>query len=116
MNHPNNIDCTGGFYVIYTNKESNNKPHFVTAHSIGGLFALVGTTMIGMAGGVLLHPDFGIAKTNKTFRLLHLWAGRILLLVAWFTCFNGLNQLTVDTKVLALFGVPLLALIPFTLM
>eukprot|EP00978_Attheya_sp_CCMP212_P018486 scaffold50599_cov45-Attheya_sp.AAC.2 len=105
-----------GFYVIYSNKESNNKPHFVTSHSIGGLFALVGTTMIGMAGGVLLHPDFGIAKTNKTFRLLHKWAGRIILLVAWFTCFAGLNQLTADPKVLALFGFPLLALIPFTLM
>ncbi len=58
----------GGLYVIYSNKEMNQKPHFTSNHSLMGIAAVAGCVMAMIAGGVFLHPDFGIDKGNKTYR------------------------------------------------
>eukprot|EP00565_Helicotheca_tamesis_P009630 CAMPEP_0185729780 /NCGR_PEP_ID=MMETSP1171-20130828/7238_1 /TAXON_ID=374046 /ORGANISM="Helicotheca tamensis, Strain CCMP826" /LENGTH=187 /DNA_ID=CAMNT_0028398695 /DNA_START=105 /DNA_END=668 /DNA_ORIENTATION=- len=103
----------GGFYVIYQNKNNMGKPHFTSTHAWGGLVCMVGVTVVGLAGGVLLHPDWGIAKTNKSYRALHFWFGRIFIMLGWFACFTGLQQLTTNLITQALLGLPLLLLVPF---
>jgi hypothetical protein len=65
--------------------------------------------------GIFLHPDFGVDKTNQLIRKAHKIASRLVLAIGWVTAIGGLLQLTNDVKVLALYSVPLLALIPFTL-
>lgn len=92
------------------------KPHFATYHAIGGMTCLVGASLVGAVGSIFLHPDFGIDKTNKTIRFAHKTSARALLFVTWLVAFSGLATLTTDTKILGLFGVPLLALAPFVLM
>lgn len=72
--------------------------------------------MIGMAGGIFLHPDFGIDKTNKTIRFAHKMASRGLLMSAWCTAVIGLQQLTSDPVILALYAVPLVILTPLALL
>ena len=105
----------GGYYVIYRTKELMGKPHLTTWHAIGGMICLVGCSLIGAAGAAFLHPDFGVDKTNKTIRFAHKTGARALVAAAWVVAFMGLRQLTTDTKLLALFGVPLLVLAPFVL-
>jgi len=59
---------SGGLYVIYRHKEILGKEHLTTAHSLAGIVTMVGTLMASMAGGIFLHPDFGVDKTNQTIR------------------------------------------------
>jgi hypothetical protein len=66
-------------------------------------------------GGVFLHPDFGIDKTNKTIRLAHKTFARVLLGGAWVTAFYGFYTMTQNPVDLAIFGLPLVVLAPFTL-
>jgi hypothetical protein len=106
----------GGLYIIYKNKENNGKPHFTSNHAWAGLFCLANCVGLGLAGGIVLHPDFGIDKTNKTIRLVHKTFARLVLMLAWATAFLGLFELTQEPMTLATYGVPLLLLIPFTLM
>lgn len=106
-----------GCYCIYRNKELNGYDHLKSTHAWGGLGVMINCIGLGMAGGIFLHPDFGMDKTNKTLRALHKWASRITLIAAWFTCVLGLTQLIPDDAVtLAMYGFPLVALVPFTLM
>ena len=58
----------GGLYVIYHNKEIHGKDHITSTHAIFGLVTISGCTMVALAGGIFLHPDFGIDKTNKMIR------------------------------------------------
>ena len=76
----------------------------------------VSCIIIGMAGGVFLHPDFGIDKTNKTIRFAHKMASRVLLMLAWFTACMGLQQLTNDVVTLAMYAAPLVILTPLVLL
>jgi hypothetical protein len=107
-----------GFYVIYQNKNNNGKDHFTTLHSKAGLAALVGSTMLGLAGGVFLHPDFGIDKQNGLIRTGHKWAARGMLGVAWLATLSGLQTLIGEenAKELLFFAAPLLLAAPFTLL
>ena len=107
-----------GFYVIYTNKNNMGKDHYTTLHSKAGLAALVGSTMLGMAGGVFLHPDFGIDKQNGLIRAGHKWAARGMLGVAWLATLSGLQTLIgeEDVKGLVMFAAPLVLAAPFTLL
>ena len=136
-----------GLYVIYQHKESMGKNHFTTYHSwgesaiepmlicvhdvshptscarnlfiptIAGLSAVGGCIMTGLAGGVLLHPDFGIDKQNKLVRAVHKYASRVLLTLAWMATVSGLKTLIGDDiKSLSLFAVPLIVAGKFTLM
>lgn len=107
----------GGMYVIYQHKESLGKDHFTSLHAKFGGAAFWGSIFAGFAGGVLLHPDFGIAKQNKLFRTGHKYASRVLLLMAWMATLSGLQTLIGDdVKTLALFAAPMVIAVPFTLM
>jgi len=105
----------GGLYVIYNNKKMMGKEHLTSTHSIAGIVTMAGCTMAMMAGGIFLHPDFGVDKTNQTIRFAHKWFARSVMFSGWVTCFLGLKHLTSDIFTLALFCLPLLALAPFTL-
>lgn len=106
-----------GCYCIYRNKEINGFDHLKSSHAWCGLGVMINCIGLGLAGGVFLHPDFGIAQTDKKLRALHKWASRITLIAAWYTAFLGLFQLIPnDSVTLAMYGVPMVALIPFTLM
>ena len=74
--------------------------------------------MLGMAGGVFLHPDFGIDKQNGLIRMGHKWAARGMLGVAWLATLSGLQTLIGedDVKGLVLFAAPLVLAAPFTLL
>jgi hypothetical protein len=76
---------------------------------------MAGALMASLAGGVFLHPDFGIDKTNQTVRFAHKWFGRSVMASAWITCVFGLMQLTSNPGTLAVFAVPLVILAPMTL-
>jgi len=43
-----------GWYVIYSNKEANDKPHLTSWHSWFGLAAIVGWVCFAIAGAVAL--------------------------------------------------------------
>jgi hypothetical protein len=110
------LSCAG-VYCIYLNKERNGYGHLKSQHSIAGVGVLCSCIALGMAGGVFLHPDFGVDKTNKTIRLGHKMASRIVLMLAWFTAFSGLQQMIPDKSLMLLpFGIPLLILVPFVLL
>lgn len=73
--------------------------------------------MAGIAGGVFLHPDFGIDKQNGTIRTAHKYMSRVLLLVAWVATLSGLKTLIGDDMMsLIVFAGPLVVAAPFTLM
>lgn len=106
-----------GIYCIYLNKERNGYGHLKSQHSIAGAGVMCSCVALGMAGGVFLHPDFGVDNTNTTIRLGHKFASRIVLMLAWATAFSGLQQMIPDKLMLLLpFGIPLVVLIPFVLM
>ena len=69
---------------------------------------------LGIVGGAVLHPDWGIANKNKTIRYAHKVSSRVTLVVTWYAAFMGLQEMTQDTNTLALFGVPLIILVPVT--
>ena len=81
--------ATFAWYVIYSNKEMYGKQHLLSIHGKLGAGVMIGYFGVGIAGGVLLHPDFGIMKTNQTFRFIHKWAGRVLTALAWACCVLG---------------------------
>jgi hypothetical protein len=58
----------GGMYAIYLNKENNGAQHFKSSHGKAGLALLLSCLGLGLVGGIVLHPDFGIDKTNKNIR------------------------------------------------
>jgi hypothetical protein len=73
--------------------------------------------MAGIAGGVFLHPDFGIDKQNVTIRTAHKYMSRVLLFVAWVATLSGLKTLIGDDMMsLLVFAGPLVVAAPFTLM
>jgi hypothetical protein len=72
--------------------------------------------VLGMVGGIVLHPDFGIDKTNGTIRKLHKYSSRGVILLSWMTAIAGLYQLTQDPFILSIYIVPLLFFIPITIL
>jgi hypothetical protein len=106
-----------GIYVIYTNKENNGFEHLKTPHAKMGAMLTISTIGLGMAGGIFLHPDFGMDRTNPTIRVAHKVASRVALIGTWFTAIIGLMQLSPnDTGLLAMYAVPLILLVPYVLM
>jgi hypothetical protein len=105
----------GGLYVIYKNKENIGHEHFISIHAHAGIMTIAVAVLPAIAGGVFLHPDFGIDKTNKTYRSAHKWSARIVMTSAWITALFGLMKLTSDIKILATFIVTLVVLAPMTL-
>jgi hypothetical protein len=106
----------GGLYAIYHQKNLYEKPHFTSYHGQAGIGLIVSAVGAGIIGGVVLHPDFGVDKTNQTIRYAHKTFARIVLGGAWATAVLGMYTMTQDPIELAIVGVPLLLLAPFTLM
>ena len=46
-----------GYYVIYANKEMNNKPHLTSWHAWLGFGALIGWIALALVGLLGLHPE-----------------------------------------------------------
>ena len=106
-----------GLYCIYKNKEIHNKPHLSSYHAVSGAVLFVLCVGFGLVGSVVLHPDFGVAKTNKQIRMWHKVGARLTLIFTWFTAILGLSQLAPTNVVgLIMYGLPLFLLIPFVLM
>ena len=107
-----------GTYCIYRNKEINGYGHLKSSHALCGLGVMINCIGVHMAGGVLLHPNFCIAKTHKTHQALHKWASRITLIASWLTAVLGVNQLlpSDDTTTLAMFAFPLIVFVPLAVM
>lgn len=63
-----NFLALGGMYAIYKNKENMGKDHLTSTHGQLGASIMICCILLGTAGGVVLHPDFGIDKTNKDVR------------------------------------------------
>lgn len=106
----------GGLYAIYTNKNNMGRPHLTSWHSLFGIGAAASCIGLGMVGSVVLHPDFGMDKTNKTIRFAHKTGARFTLFLAWSAAFSGLYQMTQAPGILVLYGAPLLVFVPFALM
>ncbi|CAB9500063.1 b561 domain-containing protein 2 [Seminavis robusta] len=110
------IFCTlGGLYAIYTNKEQMGRPHLTSWHSWIGIAAAVNALCLGLVGSIVLHPDFGVDKTNKTIRFAHKTGARLVLALAWGAAFVGLYKMTQEPTMLILYGAPLVIFAPFTL-
>lgn len=87
-----------------------------TYHAWTGLFVFVNMIALGIVGGAVLHPDFGIDKTNGTIRKLHKLTSRFIIALSWLTAISGLYQLTQSLTILCIYIVPLLFFVPLTLM
>lgn len=109
------FSALGGLFSVYQYKSQVGSDHFTSTHSIAGLIVIISCIGLGVVGGAVLHPDFGVDKTNKTIRWVHKMSARVILMMAWVAAFSGLSQLTTDTTTLLAFAVPLLLLVPFSL-
>jgi len=109
--------AVGGLVAIYHNKNLRGSPHFTSYHGKIGITVMACTLLPLLAGVVLLHPDFGIDKTNKTVRKVHKVFARILMAIAWGNSFYGLYGMRKEHPMeLLLYGVPLVLLMPLTLL
>lgn len=117
MSFASTLLSLSGIYVIYKNKEMAEKYHLTSNHTMMGAGVMVSCIGLGMVGSIVLHPDFGIDKTNQTIRAAHKWGARITLMLAWVTAFLGLFQMIEQEGMkLAAYAFPLVALVPFVLM
>mmetsp|Transcript_2440 Transcript_2440/g.5463 ORF Transcript_2440/g.5463 Transcript_2440/m.5463 type:complete len:247 (+) Transcript_2440:297-1037(+) len=106
----------GGLYAIYHNKNLYERPHFTSYHGKIGIATMACTLGPLLAGAIFLHPDFGIDKTNKTIRKIHKIFSRILVAIAWGNSLYGLYGMRKEHPMeLVLYGVPLVFLMPMTL-
>jgi hypothetical protein len=62
------------------------KEHLTSTHSIAGMSTIAGCIMAMLAGGVFLHPDFGVDKTNTNIRSVNVQYS--------FTLLFGIDNLT----------------------
>uniref|UniRef100_A0A7S4AE99 Cytochrome b561 domain-containing protein n=1 Tax=Pseudo-nitzschia australis TaxID=44445 RepID=A0A7S4AE99_9STRA len=107
----------GGLYAIYHNKNLYERPHFTSVHGKIGIAVVVGMVGPLLAGAVVLHPDFGIDKTNQTIRKIHKVFSRILMAVAWGNSLYGLYGMRSEHPMeLIAYGLPLAILMPLTLL
>lgn len=107
----------GGLYAIYHNKNIMERPHFTSIHGkigVGVIVALIGPLL---AGGIFLHPDYGIDKTNKLIRKIHKVTSRVLVFLAWGNSIWGVYTMRKEHPMeLFMYGLPLLIFIPLTLL
>lgn len=80
------------------------------------MFVFINMIGLGLVGGIVLHPDIGVDKTNGTIRKLHKFTSRFIVALSWMTAISGLYQLTQDLMILSVYSVPLLFFVPLTLM
>jgi hypothetical protein len=88
-----------------------------TTHALAGLGVFVVAIGLGLVGGVVLHPDFGVDKQNKVIRNAHKTASRVAMLAAWMVAVSGLYQLSSSNLwIMAAYSVPLLCFVPWVLL
>lgn len=106
---------SGGYYVIYSNKEMMNKAHLTSFHAKVGFAGYLGYAFSCLGGLFGLHPDYGHpkVKTNKTVRFLHKWFSRGWILLALYACYTGFEKIESNNMYHYLFGASLACLIPF---
>lgn len=104
-----------GWYIIHTNKNLMKKQHLLTLHGKLGAAVCIGYILLSIIGGIALHPDFGIMRTNKTIRLAHRYFARVTTAAAWVSCFLGYQKLQDDTMYQLALGLPLLIIGVFVL-
>lgn len=100
----------GGFaaYVIYSNKEMNNKPHLLTYHGKIGAFVILGFIGLAFAGYFALSPDWGVLRTNKQLRFVHKYSGKLLILLSWIGMMLHVSSMYANSMpIQAAFGLPL---------
>ena len=100
-----------GIYVIYTNKIILNKVHFTTTHGFYGIVAFIGYISIEIVGGLLLHPNFGLMKTNKLIKTAHRYFGHLIQSLCWYSIVNGFAKLETNNNTRAIFLAPLFLLV-----
>lgn len=95
------------FYVIYSNKNANRKPHFTSLHGQAGLAIMIAYFGLAVVGFVGLNPDWGMVRTNKTIRAIHKRSGQIVSVSAWLTCIFQFTKMVPSLGVQALLVLPL---------
>lgn len=106
-----------GWYVIHSNKNMYDKPHWASLHGKLGAAFMIVYTIFGIGGGIALNPDWGLLRRNNTVRFIHKWLGRVLMYMSWALCVQGLLKVAPDNVILQVaFVVPLLAFGYYTLM
>eukprot|EP00285_Hemiselmis_virescens_P010715 CAMPEP_0173390144 /NCGR_PEP_ID=MMETSP1356-20130122/14321_1 /TAXON_ID=77927 ORGANISM="Hemiselmis virescens, Strain PCC157" /NCGR_SAMPLE_ID=MMETSP1356 /ASSEMBLY_ACC=CAM_ASM_000847 /LENGTH=190 /DNA_ID=CAMNT_0014347469 /DNA_START=153 /DNA_END=725 /DNA_ORIENTATION=- len=105
-----------GWYVIYTVKNQNSKPHNTSWHAWAGVATVVSWILMAPFGYFAFNPTNGFARTNKTLRLVHKLGGRFLIALAWFTCFLGWYKMQGEMVSRVAFGAPLVILAPICLL
>ena len=89
--------------------------HLRGSKAVSRVRNMLGATDPSTADPGSLRGTFGIDKTNQTIRLAHKTFARCVLASAWVTAFYGFYTITQNPVELAIFGLPLLVLAPFTL-
>ncbi|CAJ1364046.1 unnamed protein product [Effrenium voratum] len=104
--------CAFGYYVIYSNKEANGKPHNTSWHGKLGLVVMVFTVIMAVAGKIALDPSMGMLRTAKEVRKMHRYSGRIMLVAAWVCSIMGWYTFQkMAILPVAIFALPLLAFV-----
>lgn len=104
-----------GFYVIYSNKSMLSKLHFQSTHSYLGVASILSFSSSAL-GFFSLHPTYGLFKTDKRIRQVHKWSGKITVILLWFTCFMGFENVELVWWRQLLFGACILFLSSITLL
>ena len=89
-----------GGYVIWSNKEFYRKEHLTTPHGQLGAAVLSFFLVYPLFASILLTPDSGILRTNKTVRTIHKYSGRFLLAMSLVTSALGVSCAFVIRKLL----------------
>ncbi len=95
------------WYVIYSNKNMFGKPHLISNHGKLGAFVMILYFGVGIVGGVLLNPSWGLYRTDKTIRAMHKWIARGATFLAWTTCVLGFATIDINSFDQFLFIFPL---------
>jgi hypothetical protein len=110
------IGAFGG-YVIYSNKEANNKPHLKSWHGLIGFIALVGYLVLAAVGFFFLSPEWGLLRTNKLIRQVHKLTGKLMIFLSWGGLMYKLTEIYADNLAIqAGFGLPLVVFAYFILL
>ena len=107
-----------GLYVIWSNKEAINKPHFMTTHGQLGLFVIIAYFVLMMVGGLLLHPDFGLEafKRNPNIRRVHKYFGKFTLALSWYCVYTGYATISISSTMNTILAFFLLGLSYFVIL
>jgi hypothetical protein len=105
------IASSFGLYVIWSNKELLNKPHFKTTHGKLGLLVMISYFSLMIFGVAALHPDLKLPqfeRFNATLRIIHRWSGRVVMALAWLCVFTGYSTKVSEWWYQTCVAVPLL--------